>query len=118
MNRNFEQCEAEVSKTLELLDRMPQVEPSPRFRAQLMQRINAMEPINNGDKPIVSMALSPKVVFLALLLMLNIASAMLLFTSQTPQSTTSASGTLADSFSEDYGGPALSYYDDQSALGR
>lgn len=117
MNRSFEQLEAEVSKTLEILDRMPQLEPSPRFRAQLMQRINAMEPVSNGGMT-VSMAFSPKVAFLALLLMLNIASAMLLFTSQTPQSATGASGTLADSFSEDYGGPALSYYDDQSALGR
>jgi hypothetical protein len=117
MKRNVEQLETEVLKTLELLDQMPEVQPSSRFRAQLMQRIETMQPAS-GSSMAIGVAFSPKVAFLALLLMLNIASAMLLFTSsQTPQQASSASGTLADSFSEDYGGPALSYYDDQSALG-
>lgn len=116
MNRK-EQIEAEVSKTLELLDRIPQVEASARFRAQLMQRIDSMEPASRGGIT-ANAAFSPKVAFLTLLLMLNIASGMLLFMNEAPQPATSSSSTLADSFSEGYGSPALSYYDDQSALGR
>ncbi|HHE31937.1 MAG TPA: hypothetical protein ENL07_04765 [Chlorobaculum parvum] len=116
MNRK-EQLEAEVSKTLEILDQIPQVEAGHRFRAQLMQRIDSMEPASRSGIT-ASDALSPKVAFLALLLMLNIASGMLMFMNEAPQSASSVSGTLAESFSEDYGSPALSYYDNQSALGR
>jgi hypothetical protein len=62
-------------------------------------------------------AFNPKLAFMALLLVLNIASAFMLYLHETPQAVGS-SGTIAESISEDYGGPALSYYDDQSAIDR
>ncbi|MBN1929598.1 MAG: hypothetical protein JW764_08670 [Chlorobiaceae bacterium] len=118
MNRNSEHLEAEVSKTLELLDQMPKVQVSGRFRTQLLHRIDSMEHAGGAVGTTVLAVFSPKLAFLTLLLMLNIASAMLLFMNGGPQSATGISGTLAETFSDDYGGPALSYYDDQSALGR
>jgi len=117
MNRTTEQRNAEVAKTLEMLDQMPGVEVNHRFRAQLMQRIDAMEAGKSSGTALFGGALNPKLAFMALLLVLNIASGFMLFTKETPQAT-GAQGTIAESFSEDYGGPALSYYDDQSAIDR
>ncbi|RXK88671.1 hypothetical protein EST62_02080 [Chlorobaculum sp. 24CR] len=115
MNRTTEQRNAEVNKTLELLDQMPRVEVNHLFRARLMQRIDAMETGKSSGTALFGGALSPKLAFMTLLLVLNVASALMLFMHETPQATGS-SGTIAESLSEDYGGPALSYYDDQSAI--
>lgn len=117
MKRNSEHIEAEVSKTLELLNEIPQVQVSGRFRTQLLRRIDSMEqPQGTGATAIA--LFSPKVAFLMLLLMLNIASAILLLNNDDSDPASSPTSALAEHFSEDYGGQALSYYDDQLAFGR
>lgn len=116
MSRTTEQRNAEVKKTLEVLDQMPRVEVNHLFRARLMQRIDAIETHKASGNALFNGALNPKLAFMALLLVLNIASGFMIFMHE-PQATGPA-GTIAESFSEDYGGPALSYYDDQSVIDR
>lgn len=115
MNRSTEQRNAEVTKTLGVLDQMPRVEVNHQFRARLMQRVDAMEVKKSPGITVFGGAFTPKLAFMALLLVLNVASAIMLYQHETPQAS-GASGTIAESISEDYGGPALSYYDDQSAI--
>ena len=117
MNRSTEQRNAEVEKTLGMLDEMPRIEVNHRFRAKLFLRIETMEIGKSSRAAVFGGAFNPRLAFMALLLVLNIASAFMLYLHETPQGSNSA-GTIAESFSEEYGGPALSYYDDQSAIGR
>ncbi|AAM71523.1 MAG TPA: hypothetical protein DEB17_07160 [Chlorobaculum sp.] len=117
MNRTTEQRNAEVMKTIGLLDQMPRVEVDHLFRVRLMQRIEAMEVKKTSWSALPGGAFNPRLAFMALLLMLNIASALMLFMHGTPQATGS-SGAIAESLTEDYGGPALSYYDDQTTIDR
>lgn len=117
MSRTTEQRNAEVTKTLGVLDQMPRVEINHLFRARLMQRIEAMEANKSSGIAVFGSTLNPRLALMALLLVLNVASALLLFMHETPQAT-GASIAVAESFSEDYGGAALSYYDDQSAIDR
>jgi len=118
MNRNSEQQNAEVIKTLEMLDRMPEVKVNHLFRARLMQRIESMEVSRNSRLASSGGAFNPRVAFLALLLILNVASAGFLFLHESPRQNSALSGGISETFSEDYGGPALSYYDEQSAIER
>jgi hypothetical protein len=117
MNRSTEQRNAEVAKTLGMLDQMPRVEVNHLFRARLLQRIDAMEVKKSSETPAFGGAFNPRLAFMTLLLVLNVASAIMLFMHESPQAT-GASGAIAESLSEDYGGPALSYYDNQSTMGR
>ncbi|HWR00664.1 MAG TPA: hypothetical protein VN371_02290 [Chlorobaculum sp.] len=110
MNRSTEQRDAEVVKTLKILDDMPRLEVHYLFRAHLLQRIDSMENRNS-----LAGGFNPRLAFFGLLLILNIGSGMLFFMHGTPQSSINSSGGLADAFNEDYGGPALSYYDQTSA---
>jgi hypothetical protein len=109
MNRN-----AEIARTLEILDKLPEIKAGSSFRVRLMLRIESMESKPYAGYSVSSRAFSPRMAFLTLLLVLNVASAMLFFMHGQSGSTATASGTLAESFSDEYGGPALSYYDDQS----
>lgn len=117
MNRSTEQRNEEVTKTLGMLDQMPRVEVNHLFRVRLMQRIDTMEIAKSSGAAVFGGAFNPRLAFMALLLVLNIASAFMLYLHETPQGAASA-GAIAESFSEAYGGPALSYYDDQSAIDR
>ncbi len=114
MNRSTEQRDAEVVKTLKILDDMPRLEVHHLFRAHLLQRIDSMESRNSFASSLAG-GFNPRLAFFGLLLILNIGSGMLLFVHGTPQSTINSSGGLAEAFNEDYGGPALSYYDQTSA---
>jgi hypothetical protein len=115
MNRSTEQRNAEVEKTLGLLDQMPRVEVNHLFRARLLQRIDAMEAQKSSRTTAFAGGFNPRLAFTALLLVLNVASGVMLYLHESPQATSA----IAESFSgEDYGGPALSYYDDQSTIGR
>ncbi|NTW51471.1 MAG: hypothetical protein HGB22_02605 [Chlorobiaceae bacterium] len=114
MNRSTEQRDAEVVKTLKILDDMPRLEVHHLFRAHLLQRIDAIE-AKSSFAVSLSGGFNPRFAFFGLLLVFNIASGMLFFMHGTPQSTTSNSGVLAEAFNEDYGGPALSYYDQTGA---
>lgn len=114
MNKTAEHRNAAIARTLKILDELPEIQASPRFRLRLMQRIESLEKKQQIGFSVSSGAFSPRLAFLTLLLVLNIASAMIFFMQGQSGSTSAASGTLAESFSDAYGGPALSYYDDQS----
>jgi hypothetical protein len=118
MNRSTEQHNAEAKKTLEMLERLPRVEVNHLFRARLMQRIDAMEVTKSSRVAVFGGGFSPRLALMALLLVLNFASAIMLYLHETPQATGASGAIAAESFSEVYGGPALSYYDDQSAVNR
>lgn len=115
MNRHAEHCNAEIARTLEVLDALPNIDAGPRFRTRLMQRIESAETHTQGNGT-VTVAFNPRIAIFALLLLLNLASAMLLFMHTGTATRSGASNSMAESFGEDYGGAALSYYDDRSAL--
>jgi hypothetical protein len=106
MNRTKEHLDAEVAKTMKILDEMPRIEPHHLFRARLLQRIEAA---GAADAP--AGGFMPRLAFFSLLLAVNVGMGVLLFTHQDTQPTANRNGAVAESYSEDYGGPALSYYD-------
>ena len=118
MNRTTEQRNAEVAKTLDMLDKVPKVEVNHLFRARLLQRIDAMENGKTAGATLFGGTFSPKLAFMTLLLVLNVASAALLFLHEAPRQNSGAATAVAENPSADYGGPALAYYDDQPASGR
>ncbi|NTU52499.1 MAG: hypothetical protein HGA97_02120 [Chlorobiaceae bacterium] len=119
MNRREEQRDTDIARTLGLLDELARIEVSPRFRTQLLQRIASMEQKKRSGFS-VSASFSPRVAFFSLLLILNLASALLLFNHDKTESPVASAATvgIAESVNDEYGGPALSYYDDQSATGQ
>ena len=110
MNNNKDQRDAEVVKTLGILDDMPRVEPHHLFRARLLERIDAEE-----RRPAVAGGFNPRVAFFGLLLAVNIGMGALMFTHQEPQTSMSRPGDTAESVNEEYGSPALSYYEQAPA---
>ena len=110
MNRSKEQQDAEVSKTMAILDNMPMVEPHHLFRARLLERIDATQ-----RSRAVAPGFSPRLAFFSLLLAVNVGMGVLMFTHQESSTLTSRTGDTAESVSEDYGSPALSYYDQTPA---
>lgn len=115
MNRNAEHRNEEVKRTLELLDALPNIDVGTHFRTRLMRRIESAETRTQGNGTLV-VAFNPRIAFLAFLLVLNLASAMFLFIHTGTSPTSGTTNSMAESFGEDYGGAALSYYDDGSAL--
>lgn len=109
MKRSKEQRDAEVMKTMKILDNMPEIKAHHLFRAHLLQRIETVERSRN-----VAKGFNPRLAFFGLLLTVNVGMGMLMFTHQESQMMTSRSGDTAEAVSEDYGGPALSYYDQQA----
>ncbi|NTU94203.1 MAG: hypothetical protein HGB29_06575 [Chlorobiaceae bacterium] len=105
MNRSMEQRDAEVKKTMNILDEMPRIEAHHLFRARLLQRIEA-----SAQTASTSAGFNPRLAFFSLLLLFNIAMGVLLFLHQDPQMTNRSSA-IAESYNEEYGSPALSYYE-------
>jgi hypothetical protein len=108
MNRSKEQRNAEVMKTMGILDDMPGIKVNHLFRARLLQRIDAA-----AESRSFAGGFNPRLAFFGLLLGVNIAMGTILFLHQEPQAADRPVAT-AESFSEDYGSPALSYYDQQA----
>lgn len=106
MNRSKGQPEAEALKTMNILDEMPVIEAHHLFRARLLQRIES-----EGQSRSVPAGFNPRLAFFSLLLAVNVAMGMIMFLHNEPQSALNRSGAVAEAYSEDYGGPALSYYD-------
>lgn len=108
MKRSKEQRDAEVMKTMGILDNMPEIRAHHLFRAHLLQRIESAERSRN-----VAGGFNPRLAFFGLLLTVNVGMGLLMFTHQESQTMTPR-GDTAEAVSEDYGGPALSYYDQQA----
>jgi len=106
MNRSMAERDAEVMKTLKILDDMPRIEVHHLFRARLLQRIETGE-----SRRAIAGGFNPRLAFFSLLLAINIGMGMLMITHRDPQSVTAHGGATAESYSDDYGGPALSYYE-------
>lgn len=106
MNRSKEQRDAEVMKTMNLLDKMPGVEPHHLFRARLLERIDA-----EGRNRAVTGGFNPRLAFFGLLLTVNVGMGILMFTHQESVTSTTRNGDTAEAVSDEYGSPALSYYE-------
>ena len=106
MNRSKEQRDAEVLKTMDILDNMPKVELHHLFRARLLERIDATE-----RSRAVSRGFSPRLAFFSLLLTVNVGMGVLMFTHQDSSTITARNGETAEAVSDEYGSPALSYYE-------
>lgn len=106
MNRSKEQRDAEVRKTMAILDNMPEVEPHHLFRARLLERIDATQ-----RSRAVAPGFSPRLAFFSLLLAVNVGMGVLMFTDRDTSTIPARSGDTAEAVSDEYGSPALSYYE-------
>ncbi|MCG8376036.1 MAG: hypothetical protein MI702_06100 [Chlorobiales bacterium] len=95
---------AEVRKTINILDNLPELEASYLFRAHLLERI-AHEPA----KAVNSATSGLKLALMAFLLIVNIGSALVLMLSNGNEQMFSKHDIL-ESLTDEYSSPALSYY--------
>lgn len=111
MNTSTERRDEEVMRTLAILDDMPAVKAHHLFRAKLLQRIEEQEAASLRSRS-AGARLQPVPALLALLVIMNIASAtMLFFHGSTPADSGSLYGDSTGWQGDDYAGPTLSYYD-------
>lgn len=108
MNRSNDQQSAEVMKTMRILDELPRIEPHHLFRARLLERMES-----DNASASVATGFNPRLAFFSLLLAINIAMGTLLMLDHDARSALQGGDAVAESYSEDYGGLALSYYDQQ-----
>ncbi len=108
MNSSNEQRSAEAVKTMRILDELPRIEPHHLFRAHLLQRIES----ENARASVVA-GLNPRLAFFSLLLAINIALGTMLFLDRDTRSSMQGGDAIAESYGDEYGSPALSYYDQQ-----
>jgi hypothetical protein len=110
MNRSTEQRDAEVLKTLNILDDMPSLRPHHLFRAHLLQHIETL-PYSGREARAISSGFNPRLAFMAVLLVINIASAGVLFMPHNPEPAGNLVSEVSEPSIDDYASPALSYYD-------
>jgi hypothetical protein len=104
----YESVEAEVTETMGLLDRVEHLEVHRLFRVRLMQRLEEELVQRGGGR--VSTRLDVGMAFVVLLLLINLASALLVIKPEESRSA-GAVGQLADNQSDDYSGHEFAYYD-------
>ncbi|NTW93707.1 MAG: hypothetical protein HGB27_03375 [Chlorobiaceae bacterium] len=110
MKRPDEHIEAEIRRTLQVLDDLPNLQASPLFRVHLMQRIETSHLNASGYGTFrQTEGFRMKFAVAAILLVINISSALLFFNSQEPLSLTDA-GEAIEQLSDDYSGEELAYY--------
>jgi len=120
MKRPDEHIEAEIRRTLDLLDDLPALHASPLFRVHLMQRIEASQRRRFGYGAFrQAEGFRIKFAVAALLLVVNISSALLFFNAPEPLSLADA-GEAIEQLRDDYSGEELAYYveTDDTALSR
>jgi hypothetical protein len=110
MKKSREHIEAEVMKTLKILDDMQDIRPHHLFRAHLMQKIEEETEKRFSSALPRSISSNLRLAFIALLLLINITSALLFFGKDPLQPMAAITGDQLETFSEDYASPALSYY--------
>lgn len=112
MNK-IDHIEAEVRETMEVLDRLPEVEPHYLFRARLLERIG-----HEAEQPFHRVRPSSgglKLALMAFLLIINIGSALLLMFSNGNEPAFSKTD-MFESLTSEYSSPALSYYLDNDSI--
>jgi len=103
-----ENIEAEVTETMGLLDQVEHLEVHHLFRVRLMQRVE--EELVQRGRGRVSTRLDVGLAFIVLLLLINLASALLVIKPEESQSAATV-GQLADNQSDDYSSHEFAYYD-------
>jgi hypothetical protein len=108
MKKCNEHIEEEISKTLKVLDEMETITAHHLFRARLMHRLE----VECGEKQGrgFGVHLDFRLAFMALLLMVNLGSALLSLSNGVQPATTTISE-LLDSQNDDYASQDFAYYD-------
>jgi len=110
MKRSDENIEEQIRRTLAAHDDLPKLQVSPLFRVHLMQRIDAERNRIGGSAAIrVAEGFNAKLAFAALLIVINIGSAFLFFSSSDPLTLADAADAV-EQLTDDYSGPELAYY--------
>jgi len=110
MKRSDENIEEKIRRTLAAHDDLPKLQASPLFRVHLMQKIDAERSRNTGAAAIRGAeGFNVKLAFAAMLLVINITSALLFFTSSDPLKLADATDAV-EQLTDDYSGPELAYY--------
>lgn len=112
MNKN-DHIDAAVKKTIEVLDKLPEVEAHHLFRARVMERISHEALMRSRDANSAMQGL--KLALIAFLLIINIGSALLLMLPDGKEQLFSKNDML-ESLTNDYSSPALSYYLDSDGI--
>lgn len=113
MKKRDENIEAEICKTLRLLDEVPCFETSHRFRAQLMQRIET-EITDKQKKRAFGWRPDYRLALAVLLVAINFSSVVLLFQPGNEQSKATATN-ISYGQGDDYTQQELAYYDQTAA---
>jgi hypothetical protein len=115
MKQYNENIEAEVCKTMQLLDEIKPLEVHHLFRVRLMRRIE--DELGQRRKSRSNTRSEYKLAFIVMLLVINLASALLLVKPGENQSVTTI-GQLAESQSDDYSSQEFAYYDQTTSYER
>ncbi len=108
MKKCHEQVETEVTETMRLLDDVEHLEVHHLFRVRLMRRVEEELVQKGGGR--VSTRIDFGLAFIVLLLLVNLASALLIIKPEEGQSAATV-GQLADNQSDDYSSQEFGYYD-------
>lgn len=109
MNKRTDRITEEVRKTMEVLDGLPDLEAHYLFRARLMETVSRTGPTPAGK--LSNAAYGLKLALVALLLAINIGTAMLFMGPDMSDSEPAFSrNDMLESLKNDYGSPVLSYY--------
>lgn len=114
MHKN-DHIETEVRQTVEVLDNLPHLEAHYLFRTRVMERISNEAPTRPGE---AGSSLIPglKFAFMALLLIINIGSALALMLPNVDQQAFISKQDTFESLTNEYSSPALSYYLDNDNI--
>lgn len=115
MKQYNEEVEAEVMQTMQLLDEVKPLEVHHLFRVRLMQRVE--DELEEGGKSRSNLSIGYKLAFIVLLLVINLASALLLVKVGEDRAMTTV-GQLAESQSDDYSSQEFAYYDQTTSYER
>ncbi len=109
-NKRTDRITEDIRQTIAVLDSLPEIEAHYLFRARLMEQVShgAASPSPGAYS---SAAYGLKLALVALLLLVNIGTALLFTRSASTESENMFSrNDMLESLTSDYGSPALSYY--------
>lgn len=113
MKKYDENIEARVVETMALLDEMPPLEVHHLFRVRLMERVE--EEFGEGARARGGNHLDFRLAFMALLLVVNLGSALVSVFDGNRQVTGGAVSELLDSQNDDYSSQEFAYYEQTAA---
>ena len=112
MNKK-DHIDTEIRKTMEVLENLPDLKTSYLLRARLMERIS--HETSQSFHEVNSAARGLKLALMALLLIINIGSALVLMLSNGNEQMLTKNDIL-ESLTNEYSNPALSYYLDNDSI--